>query len=212
MGAGICPILNVDPKLGVVCGGDSFDRALFAATHSQVHRMEQTAPEAISGPIALPAADGIKIAQVPFDAPWAWLAAGWRDIWSAPGISLLYGAAFAVLSMALVLGLLAGGLASLTLALAGGFLLIGPAAAVGLYEMSRRLEIGRSLRLGEVLTCGIRAAGQLGFFGAILAFSISSGCRRPSCCSCYSSAVSRCRRRASSWRRCSSPTTASVCW
>jgi uncharacterized membrane protein len=112
----------------------------------------------------------LKVARVPFDAPWAWLAAGWRDMWNAPGISLLYGAVFAALSGALVLGLLAGGLASLTLALAGGFLLIGPAAAVGLYEVSRRLEDGQRLGFAEVLTRGLRAAGQIGFFGAVLAF------------------------------------------
>lgn len=121
-------------------------------------------------PAELPAAPGIVVAQVPFDAPWAWLAAGWRDMWSAPGISLLYGAGFTLLLAVLALGLLAGGLASLTLALAGGFLLIGPAAAVGLYEVSRRLEDGQRLSLGEVLTRGFRAAGQLGFFGVILAF------------------------------------------
>jgi uncharacterized membrane protein len=126
--------------------------------------MEQIA----ATPIERPAVS--RIAQVPFDAPWAWLAAGWRDIWSAPHISLLYGAAFAALSVALSLGLLAGGATSLIMALAGGFLLIGPAAAVGLYEVSRRLESGESLRLGEVLTQGLKAPGQLGFFGAILAF------------------------------------------
>lgn len=117
-----------------------------------------------------PAAAGIEVRQVAFDAPWAWLAAGWRDMWSAPGISLLYGAVFSALSALLVLGLLAGGLASLTLALAGGFLLVGPAAAVGLYEMSRQLEGGQRPGLGRVLTRGLAAAGQLGFFGAILAF------------------------------------------
>jgi uncharacterized membrane protein len=132
----------------------------------EVRRMEHIA----TGPVALPAAAAVTVVQVPFDAPWAWLAAGWRDMWRVPGISLLYGGAFAALSMLLVLGLLAGGLASLTLALAGGFLLIGPAAAVGLYEVSRRLEGGQSLRLGEALTRGLKAAGQLGFFGAILAF------------------------------------------
>jgi uncharacterized membrane protein len=139
---------------------------LFGETRKEVRCMEQVA----AAPDDLPDAAGIEIAQVPFDAPWAWLAAGWRDLWSAPGISLLYGAAFAALSALLALGLLWGGLASLTLALAGGFLLIGPAAAVGLYEVSRRLEEGQRLRLGEVLTRGFRAAGQLGFFGVILAF------------------------------------------
>jgi uncharacterized membrane protein len=132
----------------------------------EVRRMEHIA----TGPVALPEAAAVTVVQVAFDAPWAWLAAGWRDLWRVPGVSLLYGGVFAVLSMLLVLGLLAGGLASLTLALAGGFLLIGPAAAVGLYEVSRRLEGGQSLRLGEALTHGLKAAGQLGFFGAILAF------------------------------------------
>jgi len=126
--------------------------------------------ETANGPLALHAADAISVRRVAFDAPWSWLAAGWRDIWSAPSISLLYGWAFTALSLVLVLGLLAGGLASLTLALAGGFLLIGPAAAVGLYEVSRRLECREGLRLGDALTSGINAAGQLGFFGAILAF------------------------------------------
>jgi uncharacterized membrane protein len=129
--------------------------------------------EIATGQIEQPTAAGIEVQQVPFDAPWAWLAAGWRDLWSAPCISLLYGGAFAALSVALVLGLFAGGLASLTLALAGGFLLIGPAAAVGLYEVSRCLEVGQRPQLGQVLTRGLHAPGQLGFFGAILGFVYS---------------------------------------
>jgi uncharacterized membrane protein len=128
--------------------------------------MDQTA----GSPIELPATAGIQVRQVPFDAPWGWLAAGWRDMWSAPHIGLLYGGVFAALSVALAWALLLGGLACLALALAGGFLLIGPAAAIGLYLVSRSLESGRSLRVGEVLSQGLEAQGQLGFFGAVLAF------------------------------------------
>ncbi len=117
------------------------------------------------------AAAGVTIGQVPFDAPWAWLAAGWRDMWAAPHVSLAYGAIFAIVSAALAAGLLAGGLEALMLALAGGFLLLGPVAAVGLYETSRRLDAGESVTLGGVARAVLGAPGQLGFFGAILAFA-----------------------------------------
>lgn len=114
---------------------------------------------------------GVRVEQVAFDAPWNWLASGWRDLWAAPHVSLAYGALFASLSIALTLGLMVSGLASLILALGGGFLLVGPIAAVGLYETSRRLENAESLALSDILTAVARAPGQLGFFGAILAFA-----------------------------------------
>jgi uncharacterized membrane protein len=114
---------------------------------------------------------GVTVERVPFDAPWRWLAAGWRDLWSAPHISLFYGVVFAALSVALALCLMVTGLTSLILALGGGFLLIGPVAATGLYEVSRRLEAGESVDLGDVFKARPKALGQLGFFGAILAFA-----------------------------------------
>lgn len=116
------------------------------------------------------AAAGVTVRRVSFDAPWAWLAAGWRDLWAVPEISLTYGAVFALVAAAMVLGLTVGGLGSLILALGGGFLLIGPIAAVGLYEASRRLELGERTTLRAVVTDALTAPGQLGFFGAILAF------------------------------------------
>lgn len=113
---------------------------------------------------------GVTVEQVPFEAPWSWLAAGWLDMCAVPRVSLAYGVFFALLSAGLTLGLLVTGLPSLVLALAGGFLLVGPVAAVGLYEASRRLEAGRTVDFGEVVRAGLHAPGQLGFFGAILAF------------------------------------------
>lgn len=113
----------------------------------------------------------VALAQVPFDAPWLWLAAGWRDLWLRPGISLVYGLLFALIAVALALLLSVAHLQALVLPLAGGFVLIGPLAAVGLYDMSRAIEAGRPVTWGSVLTAYMRAKGQLGFFGAILAFA-----------------------------------------
>jgi uncharacterized membrane protein len=133
--------------------------------------MNALQPESIAMDGKAATATGVRVRQVPFDAPWAWLAAGWRDMWTVPHISLAYGALFAVLAAALVLGLTVGGLESLILALGGGFLLVGPVAAVGLYEASRRLQDGERITFAAVLKSTLVAPGQLGFFGAILAFS-----------------------------------------
>lgn len=108
--------------------------------------------------------------RVPFDAPWNWLAAGWRDLWRAPQVSLAYGLAAALGAGGLVLGLVRFEAVSLFLALAGGFLLIGPLLAVGLYEASRRHARGQSVELRDIAGAWRSAHGQLGFFGAILLF------------------------------------------
>lgn len=110
------------------------------------------------------------VRTVPFDAPWEWLAGGWRDLWTSPAIGLTYGAAFAIGAAAMTAGLFEFGMQSLILALAGGFLLLGPLLGVGLYETSRRLAAGRPVTLAGVLGAGLTAPGQLGFLGATLAF------------------------------------------
>ena len=99
-------------------------------------RPEAEAKQAASSFVAPPYA----IRQVPFDAPWSWLAAGWHDMWRVPRVSLAYGAIFAVAGFLLAFGLTQVGLQSLILVLAAGFILVGPMIAVGLYETSRRLE------------------------------------------------------------------------
>lgn len=106
--------------------------------------------------------------SVPFDAPWAWLAAGWRDIWANPAVSLTYGAVFTAIAAALTLGLFWFNALPVFLALAGGFLLLGPLFAVGLYEASRRLADGQSVSLGDVAAAPFGARGQLAFAGALL--------------------------------------------
>ena len=96
----------------------------------------------------------VSIRQVPFDAPWAWLAGGWRDLWKVPRIGLGYGAAFALGAFVIAAGLTRAGLASLMLALGGGFLLIGPLAAVGLYGQGN----GAVWQAGGCCACGGNSA------------------------------------------------------
>lgn len=106
--------------------------------------------------------------NVPFDAPWNWLAAGWRDMWRTPATSLAYGALFALGALILAIGFARYQAHALFFALAGGFLLIGPFAAVGLYESSRRLAAEKSVSLGDMLRAAVSAPGQLSFFGVLL--------------------------------------------
>ncbi len=113
-------------------------------------------------------AANISVRRVPFDQPWEWLAAGWRDMWTYPGISLTYGLVFALGAVFMALGTTHAEAQSIILALFGGFLLIGPLVAVGLYEVSRRIEVGEPVTFIVVLKKSFQPEGQLGFMGVIL--------------------------------------------
>ncbi|MCB1509574.1 MAG: DUF2189 domain-containing protein [Hyphomicrobiaceae bacterium] len=113
----------------------------------------------------------VVIKSPPFDAPWDWLAAGWRDLWTVPHISLTYGAAFSIGAVVMLMGFVTFGLQSVMMVLSAGFMLIGPLVAVGLYEVSRKLEKGEPVAFSDVMFAGFRAPGQLGFLGAILVFA-----------------------------------------
>jgi uncharacterized membrane protein len=110
------------------------------------------------------------VQTVAFDAPWVWLAAGWRDMWAAPLVSFSYGALFAGLAATLTIGLFQFGLEALILPMSGGFLLIGPVVAVGLYETSRRLQTGEPVGIFDITRAALSSAGRLSFFAAMLGF------------------------------------------
>jgi uncharacterized membrane protein len=110
----------------------------------------------------------VTIRQASVDGSGRWLAAGWRDLRRAPGISLAYGGTFVAVSYALSLGLFDIGMGSLVLPLLGGFLLVSPILVVGLYEVSRRLEAGEPLAVGDIArSCG-RNIGQIAAMGVVL--------------------------------------------
>jgi uncharacterized membrane protein len=110
----------------------------------------------------------LPVQWVGVDAPWEWLSAGWRDFRRAPAVSLTYGAALVAVSFLLTLGLWLAGLLYLVLPLAAGFMFIGPVVAVGLYEVSRRLERGQIVTLHAALTAWHANPGPIATMGLVL--------------------------------------------
>lgn len=121
--------------------------------------------EKIQGPAAVNAFPEIR--QVGFDAPGRWLLAGWGDLRKAGSASLFYGTCFAVggwlmqLVFAHAYALFAG--------MVTGFLLVAPVLAMGLYDLSRRLERGEAPRLAPTLTAWRANLANIGVLAAVLA-------------------------------------------
>lgn len=82
-----------------------------------------------------------------------WVRAGWNDLRRAARFSLPYGAAFVAIGFALTGGLALAGMEYLITPLVEGFMLVAPLAALGLYEISRRLERGEALDWRPILLC-----------------------------------------------------------
>ncbi len=92
---------------------------------------------------------------------------GWRDFTRAPLYGVFFSAVY-VIGGLLLIGLGAGTVAW-TLTLSLGFPLVAPFAAVGLYEVSRRLEAGAPLDWGGILGVVVAEKDrQIPWMGAII--------------------------------------------
>lgn len=118
-----------------------------------------------------------RVRTITLDHPWRWLAAGWMDITMAPAIGTLYGAVFTLIGFMLLVGLENYGVGYLILPLALGFALVGPLAAIGLYETSRRLQAGRSIGFGPLLSAVGRNPVQIGLVGVFLFLALAAWVR-----------------------------------
>jgi uncharacterized membrane protein len=78
------------------------------------------------------------------------LGKGLRDFQAMPLYGLALGALFAAGGTAVILATTAFGMSYLSYPLAAGFVMVGPFAAIFLYELSRRREEGRPIVLGEI--------------------------------------------------------------
>ena len=106
------------------------------------------------------------IRRVPLGRPFAWLVLGWRDMRGNPGESLIYGVVVAALGW--LIWAYANDKPQLLTASVTSFFLIAPLLAAGLYEISRRQELGMSTSFGESLQAWRRSGGALAYFGVEL--------------------------------------------
>ena len=107
-----------------------------------------------------------RVRTISIDQPWEWLGAGWKDLWRAPTASIPYGLLFVIMGYVLVY--LVEARFQYVLALTTGFLLAGPFLAMGLYDISRRLEAGAPVSLGHALTAWQRNTLPILLFGGLI--------------------------------------------
>jgi uncharacterized membrane protein len=95
-----------------------------------------------------------------------WLQHGLNDIRQAGLSSLFYGVIFATAGILMHTGFIEAGW--LLAALTSGFLLIGPFLAMGLYDLSRRMELGEKPDLIPTLTAWRLNLINVGIFAGVL--------------------------------------------
>ncbi len=78
------------------------------------------------------------------DAPWTWLKGGLEDLKAAPTISLGYGAMFTLIGIAITFGAWRLGLGGFIPVLVGGFALVAPSFAIGIYRISQVRDSGET--------------------------------------------------------------------
>ena len=105
--------------------------------------------------------------QLPPTAAFAWLRAGWRDLMVDPGFGLVRGAIVFLISAAIVAGLVLAEWDYVLLPSLAGFLIFGPAMAIGLYDKSRAIERGETKRKLIPMLKG-KTGIQIMFIGALL--------------------------------------------
>lgn len=110
----------------------------------------------------------LRVRPITLEHPWQWLSAAWADMLAAPGVSFTYGGVFALIGALLLFGLESVEAGYLILPLGLGFAIVAPAAAVGLYETSRRLSQGEPATLMAALTAVMRNPSQIGLIGVFL--------------------------------------------
>jgi len=106
------------------------------------------------------------VRQIPWGAPFYWLMAAGRDLKTYPLVGLFYGAAF--FAMAVTLHMVFAARPEYVMSIASGCLLVGPFLAMGLYEVSRRRELGLPVSLIGTAVCWRPHIGSMGMLVLVL--------------------------------------------
>lgn len=106
------------------------------------------------------------IQEVSVDAPVKWLRLGWQDIKACPSASLFYGVCFVIGGYLMIFSLRDA--AEYIAAVITGFVIAGPFLALGLYELSARLEQGKPCALGPSLLACRKNVLQMALFALLL--------------------------------------------
>ncbi len=111
-------------------------------------------------------------ATVSLDAPWTWLAKGWKDLTSAPLYSLSVGLTVVIVGSGILWFLWQTGNSSLIPIAFSAFVLVGPIYAVSLYEISRRLENGDRISFGRLIFVQTKSPLHIYLMGVFLLLAL----------------------------------------
>lgn len=106
--------------------------------------------------------------NLPLTTPFKWIGSGFADAFRYPFASLAYGLFVVLISWFLIGVLFKIGADYIIFPALSGFMVMGPAIAVGLYEKSRRLERGEPVTLPAMIFVKARSPGQILFVGVIM--------------------------------------------
>jgi uncharacterized membrane protein len=106
--------------------------------------------------------------ELPLFAAFGWLAKGWQDFKTAPGVSLTYGLGLVTISYILAISSWYLGGAVLLFSLLSGLVFIAPVLALGLYSVSCQIASGQKPKLGYCIREGKRHLGNELVFSMVL--------------------------------------------
>ena len=105
---------------------------------------------------------------LPWNAAFAWLAAGWRDFQRVPRIALSYGLIIFAVSWGVSLFAWWLGKFALLASLLSGFIFIAPLLAIGLHSVSKDLDNTRKPSFRRSFAHMVRDSGQIVVYALVL--------------------------------------------